>query len=195
MMRAVIGAAAALAMATAAHAGEWVLDGDASHLAYGSIKLGMIGEVNSFSGLSGKVSPDGAVSVEIDLSSVDTLVDIRNERMREFVFKNAPQAELTAKVDMGKLEALSDGDVDVLPVDGTLSFLGKEVDVSTDMVVARLTDERVMVSTNDMVFVNTATLGIDAGVDKLKELAKLPSIERTVPVTMRLVFTAAKPNT
>ncbi len=46
-----------------------------------------------------------------------------------------------------------------------------------------------MVSTKDMVFISTEDAGVSAGVDKLMELAQLPGITRTVPVTARLMFT------
>ena len=64
-----------------AFAASWTLVPESSHLAYGSIKKDTVGEVNSFTSLSGQVSPDGQVEVEIDLSSVETNIDIRNERI------------------------------------------------------------------------------------------------------------------
>ena len=45
-----------------------------------------------------------------------------------------------------------------------------------------------MVTSDEMLMLSTADLGITAGVDKLMELAKLPSITRVTPVTMRLIF-------
>ena len=36
--------------------------------------------------------------------------------------------------------------------------------------------------------VSTDELGIDAGIDKLMELAGLPGITRVAPVTIRMVF-------
>lgn len=80
-------AAAAIAFAGVANAQTWTLDGAASHLAYGSIKKDKIGEVNSFSGLSGTVDETGKAKVTIDLTTIETSIDIRNERMLEHVFK------------------------------------------------------------------------------------------------------------
>ncbi|MBL4750028.1 MAG: hypothetical protein JKX71_05505 [Amylibacter sp.] len=42
--------------------------------------------------------------------------------------------------------------------------------------------------TAEMIWISTEEAGIDAGVTKLMELAKLPSITRAFPVTLRLVF-------
>ena len=180
---------AALVLAgQAALAGGWVLDGTSSKLAYGSIKKDSVGEVNSFEELSGTVSKDGAVSVSISLPSVETFIDIRNERMIEHVFKGAADATLSAQVDMAALEALPAGGTMVADVEGKLSLLGREIAVETEMFVARLSDRKVMVSTNDLLFLGVEDAGLTEGVDILQELAKLSGITRTVPVTARFVF-------
>ncbi len=179
---------ASVLIATPAIAAEWTLDSDASHLAYGTVKIGDIGEVNSFTSLSGHVGNDGKVEIEIDLSSVQTNIDIRNERMIEHVFRNVPNASLTAEIDMAELSKLKVGESSVMEVDAALAFVGTEVEFYTEMFVLRVAEETVMVSTNDMVFISTEEAGVSDGVDKLMELAQLPEITRTVPVTARLMF-------
>ncbi|WP_174827341.1 MULTISPECIES: hypothetical protein [unclassified Ruegeria] len=57
-------------VATPVLVGTWTLDSDNSHLAYGTIKKNAVGEVNSFSKLSGHVTQDGHAEITIDLSSV-----------------------------------------------------------------------------------------------------------------------------
>lgn len=184
------GALALSALSGMAHAGSWTLDPEASHLAYGSIKKDSIGEVNSFSGLIGTVSPEGSVTVSIDLASVETWIDIRNERMIEHVFEGVAMATVSSEVDMGALESLDVGETSVIDAETVLSFVGTEVSLEAELLVARLSETRVMVTTNDMIFVSTEELGIDPGIDKLMELAGLPGITRTAPVTFRLVFEA-----
>jgi len=56
------------------------------------------------------------------------------------------------------------------------------------MFVARLSDMTAMVTTNDMIMLSTADVGLTAGIDKLMELASLPGITRVSPVTLRLMF-------
>ena len=56
------------------------------------------------------------------------------------------------------------------------------------MLVAPLSPNRVLVTTSDFIFVSTADLGIDEGVDMLMSLAKLPGITRTTPISVRMVF-------
>lgn len=176
----------------------WSLDGEASKLSFGSVKKDTVGEVHHFSGLSGVVSADGEVAVEIDLASVETWIDIRNERMAKFVFEGMGPATLTANVDTAELEALAPGQSMVLDVEGALSLGGATVEIAAPVFVARLGEDRAMVATDELIFVSTEELGVNAGVDKLMEIAKLPSITRAVPVAFRLVFdkgeaTAAAP--
>lgn len=173
-----------------ANAETWTLDGEASHLAFGSIKKDKIGEVNSFSGLKGTVDADGKADVTIDLTTLETNIDIRNERMLEHVFKGAGEAQLTAQLDMDEVKGLAVGEMAVVDVEGALSLLGVSTELDLEMVVVRLAENKVMALSNDMVFVGTEELGVTAGIDKLMELAKLPGITRTSPVTLRLVFTS-----
>ena len=175
-------------LVTTAQADNWVLNGDASHLAFGSVKNDYIAEVHSFAGLSGEAS-DNAVSVKIDLASVQTNIDIRNERMGEFVFGGVLTAELSANLDLAQFDDLAVGESTTTEFDGTLSLLGEDVSVFTDVVLIRLGDDSVMVTTNDMVFLATDELGIDDGIDKLQELASLDGIARATPITARFMFT------
>ncbi|GGX42414.1 hypothetical protein GCM10007385_07580 [Tateyamaria omphalii] len=186
---AALGLGLALA-ATTVHADSWTLDGGASKLAFGSIKFNDTGEVHSFSSIDGTVAEDGSVTLGIDLSSVETNIDIRNERMVEHVFKNAPRASISAQIDMAAMEAVAVGDSTVMEVEGNLDLLGVEVPMYGDMFVMRLTENKVMVTTDSMMFLSTADAEIDPAVDKLMELASLPNIVRAVPVTLRLMFDA-----
>ena len=90
-------------VATPVLADSWTLAPDGSHLAYGTIKKDAVGEVNSFTNLIGHVSPDGRAEIEIDLSSVETNIDIRNERMIEHVFSKAPNPLVVLRTNRGPL--------------------------------------------------------------------------------------------
>jgi len=173
-----------------ASSADWNLAADDSKVAFGSIKKNTIGEVHHFTGLTGSVAADGTVSVEIDVTTIETFIDIRNERFLEYVFAaNAPKAVLSAKIDMGKLEALKPGETIDADVEGTLTFNANDVPIEATMFIARLADDKVMVTTDEMIMVSMEDLGVQAGVDALQKIAKLPGITRVSPVTLRLVFT------
>jgi hypothetical protein len=69
-----------------------------------------------------------------------------------------------------------------------MSFAGASSDVEADLFVARLSEDRVLVTTSNMIMLSTADLGVDEGIDELKELASLSGITRVTPVTVRMVF-------
>ncbi|MEM9582560.1 MAG: YceI family protein [Pseudomonadota bacterium] len=172
------------------HAKGWTLDGENSKLSFGSVKKEYVGEVHTFEDISGTVGADGAMAIDVNLASVETYIDIRNTRMIEHVFKDAATATIASQIDMEAMNALAVGDMAVMDFDGTLSLIGTDVDLYTEVFVVRLSEDRMMATTDSMVFLDAEEAGIDAGITKLMELAELPSITRAAPVTLRLVFDA-----
>ena len=186
--------AVALALTVPMAAAEtWTLNGDMSNIAFGSVKNEYNGEVHSFSTISGSVDAQGQVVVSVPLTSVETMIDIRNERMRELVFKNSPTATVSATVDMVALDKLGVGESMVTETEGTLSLLGQEVAIYSDLFVIRVGEDKVMVTTDGMLMLATDELGVDAAIDQLQDIAGLDSITRVSPVTVRLVFDSDTP--
>ncbi|MEM7376391.1 MAG: YceI family protein [Pseudomonadota bacterium] len=167
---------------------NWMLSADDSTVAFGSVKADVVGEVHHFSSMSGSISEAGVVSVEIDVASVETNIGIRNERMREFVFTNGPKAMLDAQVDMAALKALGVGDTTLVDVAGSVTINGTALDINATFFAAMLAEDTLLVTTADMIMLPIEPAGLTAGVDKLMELAGLPSITRVSPVTLRMVF-------
>lgn len=168
---------------------EWKSVDESSQVAFGSIKKNVVGEVHHFSAVSGTVSDDGELKIAIDLSSVETNIDIRNERMATHVFNEGKAtATISGQIDMEEINALKPGEMTVVEVETQLAFAGSENDVDAEMLVARLSENRVLVTTSDFIMLSTEDLGIDAGVDQLMKLAKLPGITRVTPVAIRMVF-------
>ena len=176
-------------MATPARA-EWRLNPDLSHLSFGSEKKGEIGEVHHFSDLAGQVDEAGQFSLIINLASLETWIDIRNQRMLEFLFEvvDHPTARLTGAIDLTAFDGLDVGGVAEENLVGSLTLHGHEQELDVFVTVARLSEDRVLVVPYELIFLNAAEFGLDGGVAKLAELADLPSISQAVPVTFHLVF-------
>jgi polyisoprenoid-binding protein YceI len=170
--------------------GEWKVDPAASHLSYVSLKAGEIAEPNHFERLRGTVANDGAAQIEIDLASVSTGVDIRDERMREIFFQVAdyPTAVVTAQLDPAAFAALSIGQVIVQSLDATLALKGLEAPIATRVQVARVSENRVLVTTIAPVIITTDMFGLTDELGELRALAQLPSISPAVPVSFTLAF-------
>lgn len=177
--------------ATGVQAENWTLEPSLSNLTFASIKNDYTGENHTFTNLSGMVSDDGEVMLSIDLGSLETMIDIRNERMIEHVFNAVPDASVTASIDVAELDELAVGEATTLDTFGMLSLLGTELPLDASLFVMRLSESRVLVTTNGMVMMSTEDAGINAGIDVLQELAGLDSITRVSPVTLRLVFDQA----
>ena len=180
----------ALALHAAPALADWQLVEGDSRLSFASIKGGDIGEVHHFKKLSGAVKDDGTVSVDINLASVETLIDIRNERMQKMLFNVAdfPLATVSAKVDMAQLQALVPGESAMADVEATLSLVGESNTIDAPLMVTRLSADKVMVQPVNLVMLDAAEYDLINGVEKLREIAGLDSISTAVPVTFAFVF-------
>jgi polyisoprenoid-binding protein YceI len=182
----------ALILPTMATAAEWDLDNAGSRLHFVSTKAGSVAEVHRFRQLSGSVSADGQVQVLIDVSSVDTGIEARDQRMRDMLFRASdfPTASLDASVDLAAVEALAPGEVTTLASEAVLRVLDRTTPLTVELSVARLAEDRLLVSSHRPLIVNAGPLGLDEGVERLREVAGLPSISPAVPVTFQLTFIA-----
>ena len=171
--------------------GEWTLDAAGSRLSYVSIKAGEIAEANRFDRLSGSVAGDGTATLDIDLASVNTGVDIRNERMREIFFEvtGNPKASVTAKLDPAAFAGLAVGQSITRPMKATVSIKGVTSDVDTEVLVTRVSEGRVTVVPTAPVIISTDMFELTDELGELRALAQLPSITPAVPVTFSLAFT------
>lgn len=175
--------------ATTAQA-DWTLDPDASNLSFGSIKNEDIGEAHHFTDLEGTVDSTGEATISITLASLETWIDIRNERMRDHLFETSsnPKATISASLDMETFEDLDVGDTTVAEIPIRLELNGQSAHVDTVLTVARLGEDRVMVVSRELVFLDAGAYGYDKGIRKLMELAELDSISAAVPVSIVFLF-------
>ena len=171
--------------------GDWALDPATSRLSYVSIKAGEVAEANRFDTLSGTVAADGTASLDIDLASVNTGVDIRNERMREIFFGVAenPKASVTAKLDPTAFAGLAVGQSLTRPLKANVTIKGASSDVETEVLVTRVADDRVTVVPTAPIIISTDMFDLTDELGELRALAELPSITPAVPVTFSLDFT------
>lgn len=180
----------ALMLAPVPSLAAWTLDNDASQVSFVSVKAGDAGEVHRFTQLSGALSSDGDASVVIQLASVDTLIPLRDERMREMLFQTElfPTANLSANVDMAVLNAIEPGDSIDMTANLRLDLREQQVELPAEMIVARLGADKLMVSSRKPVIVNAASVDLVDGIEALREIANLPSISKAVPVSFVLTF-------
>ncbi|MEP4486166.1 MAG: YceI family protein [Halioglobus sp.] len=172
---------------------QWELDSERSTLNFVSIKNNSIGETHLFSSMVGFVGDDGRVQLAIDLDSVETMIPIRNERMRELLFQTAmfPTANVTAQVAPEVLAAITGGGSVTTDIAVTLALHGAEREITVPVLVSGDEGGLIRVMTPKPVIVGAADFGLEDGVTALREIAGLNSISTAVPVTLNLVFTPA----
>jgi polyisoprenoid-binding protein YceI len=169
---------------------DWTLDNAGSTLSFISIKKGNIAEVHTFDALVGTIAADGTVTVKIALDSVDTQIPIRDERMRELLFETSSFSAATFKgqIDPAILGQLEPGEPLSTAVEATLDLHGKSQPLTLQVVAVRVSPDLLMVGSRLPVIVQAGEFDLLAGIEKLREIAGLPSISSAVPVSFVLSF-------
>ena len=169
---------------------DWTLS-DSSRIGFVSIKNNSIGENNAFERVSGSISASGQVSVSVDLSSVETGVGIRNERLQKMLFEVAsfPTATIAAALTDSQIAALEAGGVQTESVGVSISLHGKTVNKTANLSVSASGGD-VRVTTTQPIVITAQEFGLEAGVAALQQIAGLNAISRSIPVTVDLRLTA-----
>ena len=165
---------------------DWSIN-DTSRVGFVSIKNNVIGENNAFQRVSGGISDAGAVTVNIDLTSVETGVGIRNERLQNMLFNVAsfPQATVSAQLSDAQLVALKSGGSVAETVSVSVALHGETVSKQVELAAAQAGDT-VRVTTTQPIVITAAEFGLEAGVAALQQIAGLNAISRSIPVTVDL---------
>ncbi|MCX4190987.1 YceI family protein [Methylophaga sp. OBS1] len=181
-----------LLASTMASAASWQVDNGKSQLSFVSVKKNNIAEVHHFDWIAGSVSEAGDLALEIDLTSVNTGIEIRDSRMKEFFFEvdAYPTAALQARIDPAMIAELEAGQSNNLTVDAELDLHGQKQAVTMTLLVTKVSDSELLVVSNQPVILNVADYDLVKGLEKLRELAGLPSISQAVPVSFYLTLNA-----
>lgn len=176
-------------LASAQAAAQWTLSADDSSLSFISVKAEHIAEVHSFARLSGEIDNGGEAVVSIDLTSVQTGIDIRNERMQSMLFNTDmyPRAQVSADVDAAALSSMAVGESAVLEVPLAINLHGEVLTLSAPLRVSHVQDG-LRVDTLAPIIVKADAFALVDGIESLREIAGLPSISRSVPVSFSLLF-------
>jgi polyisoprenoid-binding protein YceI len=169
---------------------QWDLLSEESTLSFVSIKKGVVAEVSQFNQFKGMINKNGEVSIAIDLSSVDTKIGIRDQRIKNKLFETSKysHATLKGKVDIDRAENMNVGEYYTDIATLQLSLHGTEKSVSSEVTIIKLNDDKWLVSSAKPVIINAADFSLVDGVNTLRALAGLSSIAMAIPVTFELVF-------
>lgn len=170
---------------------EWALDNSKSSLSFSSIKNGSIIENHTFTRLEGNVDNNGLASLKVHLDTVETIIPIRNERMREMLFatKQNPFATVSIQLDADTINRLATNSAgQEIDVAGNLTMNGQSQRVAAKLIVAPTADGGVMVTTTQPILIAVTSWGMGDGIEALREVAGLMSITPVAPVSFNLKF-------
>ncbi len=180
---------ALLAMSSTAFA-DWVLVKEESAITFTSTKKEKIVEVHSFMEFAGQVLQDGRAAVDINLASAETNIDIRNDRLDTLLFQVSKFAGAKVKgtVNIDKVTKLMVGESFSETIDLSLYLHGINKEVAAKVEVTKLTADKVKVTSLSPVIISAGDYGLAEGVEALRKVANLSSINLSVPVNFDLVF-------
>lgn len=169
---------------------SWNLNPEESQFSFSSTKKGTALENHTFNQMSGSIKDDGTATLTLDLTSVNTGIEIRDERMKNMLFETDTytSATFTTQVDTESLESQPAGSIKQLKVTGLLNLHGVEKEISADLNMIKLNASKAVISTTRPIAINAADFALDGAITSLKDLAKLSSISFAVPVSFSLVF-------
>lgn len=179
--------AAALSFSAAA---DWSVNSAQSSLNFVSVKNDVVAETHSFKDLTGSLTEAGDFAVAIPAMSIDTMIPIRNERILEHVLAAKQYATINAKgkVDSKVLAGLKTGESVVVDQALDLTLLTKTQSLTAKVKVTKVSDSQLVVTTVAPIMLDVNKFELNAGIEKLRELAGLKSISPMVPTTFSLVL-------
>ncbi|MDH0730030.1 YceI family protein [Pseudomonas sichuanensis] len=180
-----------MAVGLPAHA-NWHLDGESSRLSFVTGKNGEIAEVNRFLVLHGKVDRKGAAEVSIEMDSVSSGIPLRDERLRDELFEVERFAEgkVQAQIDLRPINDLANGAQLELRLPVNVTVHGQTHSYNTLLLATRLDERRFQVVTLEPLILHASDFALLPGLERLRKVAGLKSINPSVPVNAVLIFNA-----
>lgn len=181
----------------------WQLDGETSSLQYVSMKKDHTAEINTFvaangepTALSGSITRSGDAILAIDLNDVSTGVSIRDGRLLDWLFETEllPTAYFRTHIDMSTVADINAGDTRLQTLNGELILHGVKQAISAEVLIAKVADDEVVVSTVQPINISSEQFDMAAGIEILRGLAGLTTIGESVPVYFHLRYVAVSTN-
>ena len=175
-------------LASFGSSGDWEINADESYVGFSSVKNKVITENHSFKKVSGAIASSGKARIIISLASVDTLIPIRNERMREILFEVAryPEAEVLAELKPEEFAQLAAGENKIATIPLSINLHGVGASKKVRVRVTRTAGDDYEVSSLEPVIIHASHFDLSEGLETLRQIAGLQSIDLNVPVTFDL---------
>ena len=174
---------------------DWVVDPAGSYVGFASVKNDLIAENHSFTAITGTVEDSGDVNIAIALTSVETLIPIRNERIRSMLFEVAehPDVTVTANLNIDEFTLLGLGESKMETIPLSVNLHGMDLSKNVLVKVTRSSNSSYEVTSLGPIVIHASQFALSDGLESLRKIAGLQSIDLTVPVTFALRLVKIQP--
>jgi len=172
---------------------DWQLQ-QPSEVTFVSGKNSHLLEIHRFEKIAGSVSDQGQASITIDLSSIDSRIPVRDQRMRDHLFEvnSFASAEIQAQIPADVMTYIKQGKISSVELPATLSLHGNDEELVLKLLVAPGKQGELVVTSLAPVLIHADDFALTKGIQLLRDIAKLKVIGEVVPVTFALTFVPAK---
>ena len=173
----------------------WVIDPEGSYVGFASVKNDLIAENHSFTQITGTIEDSGDANIVIALASVETLIPIRNERMQAILFEVAqyPDVTVTANLDLDAFTSLGLGESKTDTILLGINLHGTDLSENVLVKVTRSSDNSYEVTSLGPIVIHASQFALSDGLESLRKVAGLQSIDLMVPVTFDLRLVKIEP--
>ncbi|MBT3829933.1 MAG: YceI family protein [Gammaproteobacteria bacterium] len=173
----------------------WVIDPEGSYVGFASVKNDLIAENHSFTLITGTIEDSGDANIVIALASVETLIPIRNERMQAILFEVAqyPDVTVTANLDLDEFTSLGLGESKTDTILLGVNLHGTDLSKNVLVKVTRSSDNAYEVTSLGPIVIHASQFALSDGLESLRKVAGLQSIDLMVPVTFDLRLVKIEP--
>ena len=185
-----------ICLMTSAHVlAGWVIDPDGSYVGFASVKNDLIAENHSFTNVTGTIEDSGNAKIVIALASVETLIPIRNERMQAILFEVAqyPEVTVTANLNLDGFTSLGLGESETDTILFDVNLHGTNLSKNVLVKVIRSSDTSYEITSLGPIVIHASQFALSDGLESLRKVAGLQSIDLTVPVTFDLRIVRSEP--
>ena len=166
----------------------WVIDPEGSYVGFASVKNDLLAENHSFTLITGTIEDSGDANIVIALASVETLIPIRNDRMQAILFEvvQYPDVTVTANLDLDEFTSLGLGESKTDTILLGVNLHGTDLSKNVLVKVTRSSNNAYEVTSLGPIIIHASQFALSDGLESLRKIAGLQSIDLMVPVTFDL---------
>ncbi|VVM20881.1 hypothetical protein BSPWISOXPB_481 [uncultured Gammaproteobacteria bacterium] len=139
---------------------KYRIDSNNSVVNFSTIKKQYVVEPAVFEGITGSISSSGKAEINIDLSSVNTNIAIRDQRLKALFFKvvKFPQASIKATIDMKKIKSIRY--YKRMEIPAILEFYGVSKEIKLEVLVAKVYKKKLLITSMKPIIIDANDYGI-----------------------------------